>query len=178
MKINYVGRKIEIGDRLKEKVEKRLSKLDKFFSQEDAKINVVLEEIKNGNKAEIMINYKDTIFRAEVQNGDLMACVDEAVDILIRQIRKQKTKLENRFRTGGIDFSALDFENDIEESEFEVMKVKKFSVKPMDTEEAILQMNLLGHQFFVFRNVDENEEINVVYKRKDGKYGLISPSDI
>ena len=107
-----------------------------------------------------------------------MTCVDEAVDILVRQIRKQKTKLENRFKSGGIDFSSLDFENDEEESSFEIKKVKKFFVKPMDTEEAILQMNLLDHQFFVFRNVDENEEINVVYKRKDGKYGLISPSDI
>lgn len=178
MKINYVGKKIKVGDVLKEKVEKKLSRLDKFFTQADAKVNVVLEQIKNDYKAEIMISYKDTIFRAEIQGGDLMSCVDEAVDILVRQIRKQKTKLENRFRTGGIDFDALDFESDIEESEFEVKKVKRFSVKPMDTEEAILQMNLLGHQFFVFRNVDEDEEINVVYKRKDGKYGLISPTNI
>lgn len=174
MKISYVGKKIEIGDALKEKIQKKLAKIDKVFSNSDAKATITLTELKKGNKAEILISSKDANFKGETicADSDVMIAVNDAADAVIRQIRKYKTKLERKYKNTQFDFTDFSDSPDFAEEEFNVIKQKKFNVKPMDVDEAILQMNLLSHQFFVFRNTDDNN-INVVYKRNDGGYGLI-----
>jgi putative sigma-54 modulation protein len=119
------------------------------------------------------------IFRAEVEDGEMVAAIDKSVDIIERQIRKNKTRLAKRLRENSISdaqlISGATFDDE-DKSDFEVVKTKRFSVKPMSVEEAILQMKLLGHGFFVFKNVHTNE-MNVVYERKDGRYALIESVD-
>ena len=110
------------------------------------------------------------IFRSEITDRDMYAAIDKSVDVLERQIRKQKTKLEKKLRAGAFEESG--YEDFAEEDEFRIVKVKKYKNKPMSAEEAILQMNLLGHEFYIFTNSETNEK-EVVYKRKDGNYGLI-----
>ena len=113
------------------------------------------------------------IFRAEVRDADMYAAIDRTVDVLERQIRKQKTRLEKRLREGA--FEEFDAPMDYEEEEFKIVKTKKYENKPMSVEEAILQMNLLGHEFYIFNNAETLDK-EVVYKRKDGNYGLIELS--
>ena len=114
------------------------------------------------------------IFRAEVRDSDMYACIDRVIDVLERQIRKQKTRLEKKLNSGAFDTLA-DFGNYDEEPEFKIVKTKKYENKPMSVDEAILQMNLLGHEFYIFNNSETNDK-EVVYKRKDGNYGLIELS--
>ena len=166
-------------DSVREYVEKKLSKLDKFFKDEPT-ARVVLGTIKDNDYIEAQINAGGMIFRAEVEDKEILAAIDKIVDIIERQIRKNKTRLAKRIRENSVMDNQLImggryFEED-GEGEFEIVKKKRFAVKPMSTEEAILQMNLLGHSFFVFKNVD-TDEMNVVYKRKDGKYALIESVD-
>ncbi len=179
MKFNIIGRKYNIKDSVREYVEKKLSKLDKFFKDEPT-ARVVLGTIKDNDYIEAQINAGGMIFRAEVEDKEILAAIDKIVDIIERQIRKNKTRLAKRIRENSVMDNQLImggryFEED-GEGEFEIVKKKRFAVKPMSTEEAILQMNLLGHSFFVFKNVD-TDEMNVVYKRKDGKYALIESVD-
>lgn len=169
MKITTVGRKFHVTDDLKEKVEKKLSKLDKFFSDE-ASANVTMRSQKNKEILEITIFYKGTMFRSEVMDDEIENALDKSIDIIERQIRKNKTRLEKKFRTGA--FEALPIEE--EEEEIKVTKTKQFTISPMSVEEAVLQMNLLGHSFFLFIN-EENDSINLVYKKANGEYGVIEP---
>lgn len=176
MKFNIIGRKYTIKDDVREYIEKKLSKLDKFFKDEPT-ARVVLGTIKDNEYIEAQINAGGMIFRAEASDKDMLAAVDKIIDVIERQIRKNKTKLAKRIKDIQVAGSALIsgatyVDEEPDESEFEIVKTKRFTVKPMDVEEAILQMNLLGHNFFVFKNV-ETSEMNVVYKRKDGKYALI-----
>ena len=179
MKFNVIGRKYTVRDNVKEYVEKKLSKLDKFFKDEPS-ARVVMGTIKDNEYIEVQINSGGMIFRAEVEDSEILAAIDRSVDIIERQIRKNKTRLAKRLRENSLDdiqlISGASFVDDDEKSEFEIVKRKRFAVKPMSTEEAILQMNLLGHSFFVFKNIDTNE-MNVVYTRKDGKYALIESVD-
>ena len=179
MKFNVIGRKYTVRDNVKEYVEKKLSKLDKFFKDEPS-ARVVMGTIKDNEYIEVQINSGGMIFRAEVEDSEIFAAIDRSVDIIERQIRKNKTRLAKRLRENSLDdvqlISGASFVDDDEKSEFEIVKRKRFAVKPMSTEEAILQMNLLGHSFFVFKNIDTNE-MNVVYTRKDGKYALIESVD-
>ncbi len=173
MKVIISGRRIEIEERLKEIIEKKLSKLDKFF-REDAEAKVTLTGEKGDRSVmEVTVFTGGMIYRAEERADDAFAAIDKIVTVIERQIRKNKTRLEKRLRENAFD--ATNFETGTEtdeEKEFNVVKQKKIALKPMSTEEAILQMNLLGHNFFVFRDA-VTEETKLVYKRNDKDYGLI-----
>lgn len=169
MNIKFTGRKIDVTQGLKDYSEKRLQRIEKFFP-ESAYATVTFSVQKDNHIAEITVYHESMIFRAEISNNDMYAAIDKAIDVLERQIRKQKTRLEKKLKTGAF---VADIPSDIEEeTEFNVVKIKKYENKPMKTEEAILQMNLLGHAFYIFNNADTNDKC-VVYKRKDGNYGLI-----
>jgi putative sigma-54 modulation protein len=166
---------MQLTDALKESAIKKLSRLDKFF-QQDIEAKVVLSIEKKVQKVEVTIPFNGRIVRVEETGNDMYNSLDEAVESLEQQIRKYKTKLQNKRQSN----ESIKFENieawDLEdEQEFKVVKTKRFPVKPMNIEEAILQMDLLRHNFFVFLNA-ETEEVNVVYKRKDLNYGLIEPT--
>ena len=169
MKANYILRKVTLKDSSKEHIENKIKKLDKFFS-DDAQITLKFVLENETVKSEITIKDKATVYRAEDVKVDLIEAFDNAYDNVIRRIRKQKTKLEKRLRSTSFDdvFVPIDFEED----DFEVIRSKEFYLQAISVNEAILQMNLIGHQFFIFENADNNL-VSVVYKRKDGKYGLI-----
>ena len=172
MKLKITERKYNATDKMKEKIAKKLEKFDKFFG-EDAEAQVVLSQEKDRETCEVTIFFGDTIFRMEETTKDMYVSMDECIENLKKQIRKHKTKLENKYKAKTED--AWDFVNEYdepEEAEFKIVKSKLISVKPMFVEEAILQMNLLNHEFFVFRNA-ETEKIDIVYKRKNGDYGII-----
>lgn len=172
MKINITGRKMELTEGLKTATEKKMGKLSKFFD-EDAEAQVTFSIQKNRHTAEVTINAAGMIYRAEETNSDMYAAIDKVADVIERQIRKNKTRLGKRLRENAFaKITPLDDEQADEENKFDIVRVKRHAVKPMSPEEAILQMNLLGHQFYLFIN-DATEEYNVVYKRKDGGYGLI-----
>ncbi len=173
MKITITGRKIEITDGLKSYVTKKLSKLDKFFDDEST-AKVTLSVQKDDHIIEITVYHESMIFRAEVRDNDMYASIDRVIDVLERQIRKQKTRLEKKLREGAFSEPA-DIGDYDEEPEFKIVKKKKYENKPMSVDEAILQMNLLGHEFYIFNN-SQTLDKEVVYKRKDGNYGLIELS--
>ncbi len=169
MKVNITGRKIDISAGIRSFTEKKLLKLDKFFDDAaDAQVTLSVE--KERQTAELTIYYGGFVYRAEDTSEDMYASIDRAIDLIERQIRKNKTRLEKKLRDGA--FTTAPEMSDTEEKEFKIVKSKKHALKPMSPEEAILQMNLLGHEFFVFHN-DETDKIDIVYKRKDGNYGLI-----
>lgn len=172
MKIVITGRKITLRPSFTERTESKLAKLDKFF-EDDAVAEVTVGRERNEMRVEITIRYNGMLYRAEDTAPDANDAVDRLVDVLFRQIRRNKTRLEKRLRDNAFT-DAASFEDE-EESEFTVVRSKKFPVKPMDVEEAILQMKMLGHQFYMFRNMDTGE-INVVYCRRDGHYGLLEPN--
>ena len=170
MKLTFTGRKIDVTAGLKDYTTGKLSKLDKFFGDE-ATGDVTFSVQKDDHIIEVTIHHKGIIYRAEVSEPDMYASIDRVEDVLERQIRKQKTRLEKQLKSGAFD-SFADYGDVEEEEEFKVVKTKTYSAKPMSVEEAILQMNLLGHAFYIFNNSDTLDK-NVVYKRKDGNYGLI-----
>ncbi|MBQ2941340.1 MAG: ribosome-associated translation inhibitor RaiA [Clostridia bacterium] len=173
MKVIISGRRIEIEERLKELIEKKLSKLDKFF-REDAEAKVTLTGEKGDRSVmEVTVFSGGMIYRAEENTDDAYTAIDKVVTVIERQIRKNKTRLEKRLRENAFDASNFETGTETEEEkEFNVVKQKKIALKPMSTEEAILQMNLLGHAFFVFKDA-VTEETKLVYKRNDKDYGLI-----
>ena len=170
MKMKFTGRKIDVTDGLREYTTAKLSKLDKYFGEE-ADADVTLSVQKDNHIIEVTIYHKGIIYRAEVSEADMYASIDRVEDVLERQIRKQKTRLEKQLKSGAFE-PVAEFDDVEEEHEFKIVKTKTYSAKPMSVEEAILQMNLLGHAFYIFNNA-ENMDKNVVYKRKDGNYGLI-----
>lgn len=165
-----------ISDKVIEKAKKKIGKFDKFFRPEtEAHLTFTME--KERCIFEVTILAKGAIIRAEECTDDMYASIDLAVEKLERQIRKHKTKLGKRIRQEAMIPENYDIDEPIEEDEdYKVVKIKRFPLKPMDVEEAILQMDLLGHNFYVFINA-ETEKVNVVYARKDGKYGLIEPEE-
>lgn len=175
MKFTIIGRKIEVSEKVKDYIEKKLSKLDKFFKSE-SEARVVLGTIKDNEYIEASIYAGGMIYRAEVSDADIFTAIDKIVDVIERQIRKNKTRLEKRIKKDAalddILISGTSYTDGEDKSEFEVVKTKRFTVKPMSVEEAILQMNLLGHNFFIFKNM-HTDEMNIVYKRKDKKYAVI-----
>jgi len=174
MKIITVGRKMEVPEDLKQLFDKKLAKLDKFF-KDDAVAYVTLSKEHNMEKLELTISSGGTLFRVEEEDRTFNNALDTAVDKIVRQIRKNKTRLEKRLREDAFVNSQDSYEPLDEESYFEI-RTKNFVVKPMTPDEAVLQMNLIGHEFYVFRN-SETGGINVVYKRKNGNYGLLVPED-
>ena len=174
MKIIITGKNIEITDALRDRVTKKIGKLDKFFDK-DTEAHVTLSVQKMRQIVEVTIPFNGIVLRAEEYNDDMYASIDKTIDVLERQIRKNKTRLERKIYNNEFRIDSHTFDDEvIEEQEFNIVRSKKFAVKPMDVEEAILQMNLLGHAFFMFYNAD-TRQVNVVYKRKDGNYGLIEP---
>jgi len=179
MKLRFAGRKIELSEGLKSAAEKKVGKLRKFFNDEtEAQVTFSVE--KDRHTVEITIYQGGMIYRAEDTGNDMYATLDKVVDIIERQIRKNKTRLEKKLRENAFLKSAVELEipdtASDEEREFKIVKSKKHAIKPMSPEEAILQMNLLGHEFYIFRNA-KSEETNIVYKRNDGNYGLIEPEE-
>lgn len=177
MDIKFTARKTEIFPGFKERAQKKLDKLDRFFDG-DPRANLTLTLEKDRFTVEITLTVKGFFYRAEETSDEPITALDSTCDSLVRQIVKNKNKLQNRTRLTDIPFMATDFGLDEpdEESEFRILRSKRFPVKPMMVDEAILQMNLLNHDFFIFRNA-VTDEINVVYARKDGNYGLIEPDD-
>lgn len=180
MLITYTGKNIQITDDVREMTEKKLSKLDKYFESE-VKCNVVYSKFKDNVVVEITIDIPGAFIRSEETNPDLRTALDKATDVLTRQIRKHKTKLMKKYRSN----ESIRFENipDIQPEELKketdngkIVKRKTFPVVPMSEEEAILQMELLNHSFFVFINAKTNS-MNILYKRVNGGYGLLIPEE-
>ena len=173
MKITITGRKTNIRDSFKEKVEKKLAKLDRFFD-DDARVVVTVTNEQDRETVEVAITADKMFCRAEKIASDRAEALDACVDALFKQITRNKAKLSRRVRAGAIE---APIEDDIaDEEEYDLVRVKRFPLRPMDVQEAILQMNMIGHSFYVFRN-SENGAINVVYHRADGGYGLIDPEE-
>lgn len=168
MIINYVGRQLSVPEDFKPIAEAKLQKFDKFFRDEPT-ATVKLSAIKNRERVEVTISAGGMFYRGEETEETFRNALDLAVESIERQIRKNKTKLEKRLR------DSLSIENLAEEIDDEpIIKTKTFDLRPMTSEEAILQMNLLGHNFFVYSDFATGE-VNIVYRRNDGDYGLIIP---
>ena len=175
MKMTFTERKVSISDELKEYAAKKCEKLERYFDRDNsAKVTFSME--RGRYIAEITVVHAGMLFRASEQSHDMYGSIDGAVDSIERQILKNKTRLEKRLRQGAFDKSAelqMLAEDQAPEDIYDVIRVKEFEVKPMTVQEAILQMNLLDHQFFFFRNSEEDDRYSVVYKRQNGGYGLI-----
>ena len=175
MKFTFACKKISLNDSIKEYAEKKISKLDKYFPEEaDAFVTFAVEK-KNRCVVELTIRSANgTLFRAQTEDpdGDMRGAIDEAVSFIDRRIRKNKTRLAKNLRADAL-VSSVPAEFDVvEDNDFDVIRTKRFAVKPMSPEEAILQMNLLDHNFFLFRREEDNT-LCIVYARKNGGYGLI-----
>ena len=177
MKFTFTCKKVALNDSIKEYAEKKFSKLDRYFREEATALVTFAVEKNHRCVVEVTIRGGDMLFRAqeEAPDGDMRGAIDVALSYIDRQIRKNKTRLSKKLRTEGA-VAADDVFEVAEETEFDIVRTKRFAVKPMTAEEAILQMNLLDHNFFVFRNEDTNA-ISVAYKRKSGGYGLIETED-
>ena len=173
MRFTITGRNIEVTQGLREAVEDKLGKLDRFFAPATEAV-VRLSVQKAIQKIEVTIPVKGHIIRAEESSSDMYVSIDLVEEILERQLKKYKNKLIDKKQSAPSFSEAFLQEEASAEEEIQIVKSKKFAVKPMDPEEACVQMELLGHNFYVFLNAD-TEEVNVVYKRKGGTYGLIEP---
>lgn len=175
MKVTIVGRQMNVWDEMKSTIETKLKKLDKYFNDECV-ATVTLSTRRSTKCLEITIVSAGTIFRSEVQDETFRNALDHAVYTIERQIRKNKTRLAKRLRCGAFDHGILETGEEFEEeNEFNIRR-KSFTIKPMSVEEAIMQMNLLGHEFFVFKE-DVTNKVCVVYKRHDESYGLIEADE-
>lgn len=173
MRFTITGKNIEVTDGLRSAVEEKIGKLDKYFSSETEAI-VTLSVEKDRQKIEVTIPVKGSIIRAEEVSNDMYVSVDLVEEIIERQLRKYKNKIIES-KQAAAEFNRNYVEEDYEdEPEIKIVRSKKFGIKPMDPEEACIQMELLGHNFYVFSNA-QTDEVNVVYRRKNGTYGLIEP---
>ena len=173
MKVRVVAKNIDLTQGLKDAVDRKLSKLDKYFNP-NVNANVTLSVQKSRQIVEVTIPFNGILLRGEEATEDMYASIDVVIDKLERQIRKQKTKLQRRNGGDSLRFQSIPEIENAKDKEPEIVKTKRFIMKPMSTDEAILQMELLGHNFFVYENSDDGE-VNVIYRRKDGNYGLIEP---
>lgn len=173
MKINVRGDKIEVTKSIKEYISEKISKLDKYFTKEsDIKCSAILRVKNDIQTIEVTIPTSKFTLRAEESNNDLYAAIDLIVDKLERMIRKNKTKLTNHYKNIPTFEMNLDYEEEPSENQ-KIVKRKNVSSKPMDEDEALLQMDMLNHDFFAFKNIDE-ECVSVIYKRKDNSVGIIN----
>ena len=174
MNITFTAKKMQIPQNFTEYTEPRIeARLGKFFG-EDAAAKVVMAEVKNQIVLELTVKYNSMIYRSERSAEDKYVALDDAIDKIIRMIRKNKTRVEKRLKDTAFKEA---FAEPVEEAiDYEIIKDKKFKLRPMDVEEAILQMNLLSHEFFMFQNA-ETGDINVVYKRDNGGYALLEPDN-
>lgn len=176
MKFMFTVRKADVSDNLRNYAEKKLSKISKFFVK-DSETQITFSSGKGGeNRVEVTIRSGGMTYRAQEVSKDMYASVDSVVNMLERQIRKNKTRIEKQLRNNSAVVPEY-FENPdefvMDEDGYKVVKRKTFEMKPMKLEDAILQMNMLGHEFYVFKDSEENDAICVAYRRIDGDYGLI-----
>lgn len=178
MKFTFTDKKVTLPRSVHDYAEKKVGKLDRYFPAE-AEATVVFSVEKGRNNAEVTVRDRGTIYRARQSTSDMFATIDAAVADIERQLRKNKARLEKRLRKDAFVRTAdeTSFAPEEPEEEYQIVRVKRFAMKPMSAEEAVLQMNLLGHTFFAFRNEDEDGAFAVVYKRDDGGYGLIQDGD-
>lgn len=173
------GKNIEVTQALREYAEKRVAKVGKFFQdRDDVTVDVVLSVVKDSHIAEITYRLGGLILRGESRTEDLYASIDEAADRIERQVRRYKNRLQKKFHVSPRfpeEPGGAPQEEPLDDEPARVVRTKRIPVKPMSVEEAVMQMELLGHDFFVFANA-ETEEVNVVYRRKDGQYGLLEPA--
>lgn len=187
MKYNIRGQRMEVTEALRDYVAKKLGRLERYFeATPESDVQVTLSITKGQHAIEVTIPLPGVILRAEEKSDDMYASIDFVVDKLERQIRKHKTKVNRKFRQSemarlfkeeagtGTNGATVALHED--EEEWELVRTKRFAMKPMDVEEAILQMNMVGHNFYVFSNAD-TKEVNVVYRRSDGRYGLIETAE-
>ena len=178
MRFTITEKKIQISDDLRSFAEKKIGKLDRFFKSESEAF-VTFSAERGRYTAEVTINNNSMYYRVTETTGDMQASIDSAVASIERQIRKNKTKLEKRLRDGALERDFIpavrhDISDvDEDEEEFKIVRTKSYPIKPMTPEEAVLQMNLLNHEFFVFRNQNNQDSFSIVYRRKKGDYGLI-----
>jgi putative sigma-54 modulation protein len=174
MRFTIHERKIKVPEDIKNYAEKKLGKLDRYF-QEDSDVSITFSELKGRQTVEVTIKQSGVIFRAEKTTTDLAASIDEAVLHLERQIRKHKTRLGKRIREDAADKAQMQGKmmDEAMQDDEGIERRKKFVVKPMTVDEAIMQMELLEHQFFVFRNAEDGDTFSVIYKRTNGGFGLI-----
>ncbi|MDO4731103.1 MAG: ribosome-associated translation inhibitor RaiA [Clostridia bacterium] len=180
MTVIFAARKVTLKDNFKERTEKKLNKFSRIFSDE-ARAKVTVTVYKNNQTVEVTIIDKGMIYRSEASCAQMNDALDKVLDNLGRQIRKHKTKLAKKLKTAHLAELFIEQEkfNDLrdeinENEDYDLVRVKHFTLHPMSVQEAILQMNMLEHKFFIFKNLETNE-INVIYSRKDGTYGLIDP---
>jgi putative sigma-54 modulation protein len=182
MKFTFTDKKVALPKSLHAYAEKKVGKLDRYFKA-DADAAIVFSIEKDQNRVEVTVRSGSTIIRVSESTSDMFASIDVAVSSIERQLRKNKARLEKRLRQDAFERTVDDgelsnFAPEVTlEEHFEVVRTKKFPIKPMAVEEAILQMNLVGHAFFAFRNEDEDGVFAVVYRRNDGGYGLIEDKD-
>ena len=174
MQLNIRGEKVVVTSAIKEYVEEKMSKMDRYFENPaDIKCSVLIKVKNNEQKIEVTVPTSKFTLRAEESNDDLYAAIDLVIDKLERQIRKNKTRLNNKYKNNTTFEMNFEFESEEEEEVNKIVKRKNVEMKPMDEEEAILQMELINHDFFVFKNIEE-ECVSVIYKRKDGSIGIIN----
>ena len=176
MKFTFTEKKIKVPDEVKEYAERKVGKLDRFF-RGDSTAYITFSSERGRYRVEVTIENNGTFYRVSELTGDMHASIDSACATLVGQIRKNKTRLEKRLREGAFDKVADEefLPQEVpEEGEFTIVRSKRFPIKPMTAEEAILQMNLLEHEFFAFKNIDEGNAFSVVYRRNNGGYGLLS----
>jgi putative sigma-54 modulation protein len=173
MAMNVRGKNIEITPALREYVEKRVGKITKYFSTL-GEITVVLTVEKGRHIVEVTVPVNGILLRGEESTLDMYTSIDLVIEKLEKQIEKYKTKLSRKLRAGSFKGELIPNIPEVETEAFKIVKTKRFAIKPMNVEEAVMQMNLINHDFFMFLNAD-TEDVNVVYRRKDGNYGLIEP---
>lgn len=174
MKINIRGDKVTVTKSIKDYIEEKITKLDKYFKNSDeVKCNVIIRVKNNLQTVEVSIPMSKLNIRAEESHDDLYAAVDLIIDKLERMIRKNKTRLNNHYKNIPTFEMNLDYEEETDTNDSKIVKRKNLDIKPMDEDEAIMQMELLNHDFFAFKNINE-ECVSVIYKRKDGLYGIIN----
>lgn len=174
MKFIISGKNITVTEGLKTAVQDKLSKLERYFTP-DTEVVVTLSVEKERQKIEVTIPVKGNIIRSEQVSNDMYVSIDLVEEVIERQLRKYKNKIIDKHQEGGnLQPDFMDLDDAFDEDDVKIIRTKRFGMKPMFPEDACVQMELLGHNFFVFRNA-ETDEVNVVYKRKDGMYGLIEP---
>lgn len=173
MKYIISGKNIDVTEGLRDAIYEKLGKLERYFT-EDTEVHVTFSVEKERHKIEVTIPMKGNIIRAEEESTDMYVSIDLVEEIIERQLRKYKNKIIEKKQAAHSLSQAFAEEEIVDEEEIEIIRSKRFAIKPMDPEEACVQMELLGHDFYVFRN-SETDEVNVVYRRKKNSFGLIEP---
>ncbi len=186
MKFTFTTKRANVSDDLKQYAMKKIGKLERYFKK-DSEAYVSFSTERGRDTVEITIQHGSMYFRSRQMTQDFYASIDASIDALVRQIHKNKTRLEKRLRTGAFERDVASVNSDMDdlvetpdvdlfalpEEKYDIIRTKRFAVKPISPDEAILQMNMLGHEFFLFRDLTNNESFAVVYRRNDGGYGLI-----